>query len=72
MTGCSKTLHTALVSQKVLCRNLEDLDLRLSLLPIWPEWNDVAVFMPQTLKDSYPNTFIVMDAIKLRCEATAH
>ncbi|XP_065199188.1 uncharacterized protein LOC135830965 [Sycon ciliatum] len=42
--------------------------LRLAMMPIWPEWDDVAKSMPQSFKQSFPDTFIILDATELRCE----
>lgn len=47
---------------------LNFLYLRLGLLPLWPDWDDVARTMPSAFKDLYPDTFAIIDATELRCE----
>ena len=42
--------------------------LRLGMIPIWPEWEDVAVSMPKAFRFNYPDTFIIIDATELRCQ----
>ena len=42
--------------------------LRLGLIPIWPEWDDVEKTMPDVFKTSYPSTFLIIDATELRCQ----
>ena len=42
--------------------------LRLGMIPIWPDWEDVAASMPESFKASYPDTFIIIDATELRCQ----
>ena len=42
--------------------------LRLGMIPIWPEWEDVAASMPHSFRENYPHTFIIIDATELRCQ----
>ena len=42
--------------------------LRLGMIPIWPDWEDVAASMPESFKANYPDTFIIIDATELRCQ----
>ena len=44
--------------------------LRLSLLPIWPSWEDVKACMPESFREVYPNTFCtcIVDATEIKCE----
>ena len=42
--------------------------LRLGLVLIWPDWEDVESSMPSSFKESYPTTFTIIDATELRCE----
>ena len=42
--------------------------LRLGLIPIWPDWEDVEKTMPKSFKAEYPNTFAIIDATELKCE----
>lgn len=43
--------------------------LRLSAIPIWPTREQVDDTMPQSFKDSYPKTRVIMDCTELYCEA---
>ena len=42
--------------------------LRLTQLPLWPDWTDVEATMPAAFKISYPNTVAIIDATELKCE----
>ena len=42
--------------------------LRLGSIPIWPDWEDVAESMPKSFRDTYPDTFIIIDATEIRCQ----
>ena len=42
--------------------------LRLGMIPIWPDWQDVSDSMPKSFRATYPDTFIVLDATELRCQ----
>ena len=46
---------------------LNFLYLRLGLIPIWPDWEDVERTMPSCFKESYPTTFAILDATELYC-----
>ena len=43
--------------------------LRVSAIPIWPKREQVDQTMPQTLKDSFPKTRVIIDYTELYCEA---
>ena len=43
--------------------------LRVSAIPIWPTREQVDQTMPQTLKDSFPKTRVIIDYTELYCEA---
>ena len=43
--------------------------LRLSAIPIWPTREQVNQTMPQTFKDSYPKTRVIIDCTELHCQA---
>lgn len=43
--------------------------LHLSVIPIWPTREQVNQTMPQTFKDSYPKTCVVIDLIEFYYEA---
>jgi hypothetical protein len=43
--------------------------LRLSAIPIWPTREQVDATMPQSFKDSYPKTRVIIDCTELYCEA---
>lgn len=43
--------------------------LRLSAIPIWPTREQVDATMPQSFKDSYPKTRVIIDCTELDCEA---
>lgn len=45
--------------------------LRLGSLPIWPTWESVRETMPACFKESYPSTFIIIDATELQVEIPA-
>ena len=41
----------------------------MSAIPIWPTREQVDQTMPQTLKDSFPKTRVIIDYTELYCEA---
>ena len=43
--------------------------LRVSAIPIWPTRAQVDQTMPQTLKDSFPKTHVIVDNTEFYCEA---
>ena len=43
--------------------------LRLTAIPIWPTREQVNKTMPQSFKDSYPKTRVIIDCTELYCEA---
>ena len=43
--------------------------LRLSAIPIWPTREQVDQTMPQTFKDSFPKTRVIIDCTEFYCEA---
>ena len=42
--------------------------LHLSLIPIWPDWEEIERTMPTCFKETYPTTYAILDATELRCE----
>ena len=52
----------------IVIKWLNFLYLRLGLVPIWPEWDDVERTMPASFKEAYPTTFAILDATELFCE----
>ena len=42
--------------------------LRLGLLPIWPDWEDIDRTMPCCFREAYPSTFAILDATEFFCE----
>ena len=53
---------------RIIVKWLNFLYLRLGLIPIWPDWEDVERTMPVCFKEAYPTTFATLDATELFCE----
>ena len=53
---------------RILAKWLNFLYLRLGLIPIWPEWEEIERTMPSVFKEAYPSTFAILDATELFCE----
>ena len=53
---------------RILAKWLNFLYLRLDLIPIWPEWEEIERTMPFVFKKAYPSTFAILDATELFCE----
>ena len=56
---------------RVFCKWINYLYLTLGSLPVWPSWDDVALTMPQVFKDTYPSTYIIINATEIQVEVPA-
>ena len=50
-------------------RKLNFLRVIRTAIPIWPTREQVDQTMPQTFKDSYPKTHVIIDCTEFYCEA---
>ena len=53
---------------RIFTKWINYLYLRLGMLPIWPSEDAVARAMPTCFKDTYPDTFVIVDATEIHVE----
>lgn len=53
---------------RIVVKWLNYLYLRLGMIPIWPEWEEIERTMPPAFKEAYPSTIAIIDATELFCE----